>query len=360
MTRSATFVAEFSHRLRGLTESEMVLFTRFTRMFADRYTFAYQICGDIDLVLDNSIIQAFKHRDREPSRALRALAFVAFCRFVTGWSDRPTSLAISPFAIYEHSGRKLVADKHEAGAILRELGTLLAETGLSAAGIGFADTSALFHQLADIQHDEAYLTNYVRAIDAASWETKLSRPFGTLIPFDLALDAMPGNLPLRYFDTRYVRYVFASRIERLIIAHSRRDPGAASVASGPLARALSKLNNFKRGKLQGLGDIDILQICDLARQFQVRTGRILIGQTVDKKLWAALTHTSIFSYRARLHTPADEKKVRQFVDFMLSNPYVEEDQRAQRIEQLTLEFCESLFDACDVALGRHPRGRYRV
>jgi hypothetical protein len=269
-------------------------------------------------------------------------------------------LAISPFAIYEHFGRKLAANEHEAGAILRGLGGLLAETGLSAAGIGFADTSALFHQLRDIQHDEAYLTDYVRAIDAASWETKLSRPVGTLIPSALALDAIPGDLPLRYFDTRYVRYVFAARVERLIIAHSQRDPAAASMATGPLGRALAKLNNFKRGRLQGLGDIDIVQICDLSRQFQVPTGRILLGQTVDKKLWAALTHTSTFSYGARLHTPVDERSVRKFVDFMFSNPYVEEDKRAQRIEQLTLDFCESLFGACYVALGRRPRGSYRV
>lgn len=334
----------------------MVLFTRFTRMFADQYAFAYQMRGDIDLVLDNSVIQSFKHRDADPSRGLRALAFVAFCRFVTGWSDRPTSLAISPFAIYEHHGRKPAANAHEAGAILRELSALLGETGLSAAGIGFADTSALFHQLGDIQHDEGYLTNYVRVIDAASWETKLSAPIGTLIPFTLAWDAIPSDLPLRYFDTQYVRYVFASRIERLIIAHSHRDPAAASLATGPLSRALAKLNGFKRGNLQGLGDIDILQICDLARQFQIRTGRILLGQTFDRTLWSVLKQTSIFSQRAQLHDTTDEEAVRKFVDFMFSNPHAEEDKRAHRIEQLQLDFCGSLFDACEVALGRRPRG----
>lgn len=75
------------------------------------------------LVLDNSIIQSFKHRATKPNRNLQALSYTAFTRFVTGWSDRQTYLAVtSPAALYEHMGRRGNINSAEALSALRRFG----------------------------------------------------------------------------------------------------------------------------------------------------------------------------------------------------------------------------------------------
>jgi hypothetical protein len=43
-----------------------------------------------------------------------------------------------------------------------------------------------------------------------------------------------------------------------------------------LMEALADLNEIKRGVLKGLGDIELLQICDVQRQFKQRAGYVLL------------------------------------------------------------------------------------
>jgi hypothetical protein len=76
------------HVLQGLGEETIVACFRFTLWFAERYVSAYELPRPIYLVLDNSLIQAFKHRQANAKRALHALAFETFCGFVRDWSDR--------------------------------------------------------------------------------------------------------------------------------------------------------------------------------------------------------------------------------------------------------------------------------
>lgn len=92
------------HALRGLDDSAILRCFDLTLWFASRYASAYELPGSIYLVLDNSLIQALKHRQTNAKRAVDALAFETICAFVHDWSDRESHLALSPMAIFEHIG----------------------------------------------------------------------------------------------------------------------------------------------------------------------------------------------------------------------------------------------------------------
>ncbi|MFP4893910.1 hypothetical protein [Paraburkholderia sp. EG304] len=87
---------QFGTFLHSLEEKKIVEWFDLVLWFTKRYASAYELEGTIYLVLDNSLIQDFKHREKDAKRALRATSYLAFCRFVRDWSDRPSHLAISP------------------------------------------------------------------------------------------------------------------------------------------------------------------------------------------------------------------------------------------------------------------------
>ena len=66
------------------------------------------------------------------------------------------------------------------------------------------------------------------------------------------------------------------------------------IRTGEIAVSLAKLNTItKKGILQGLGDIDLLQICDISRQYKQPLDYLLLGQTFD----ADLAETLRFHHR---------------------------------------------------------------
>ena len=85
-------IVEVAECLHGRTDDEILQFFISTEKFARKYAVSYELEGPMHLVLDNSIIQSFKHRATKPNRNLQALSYTAFTRFVTGWSDRQGGL----------------------------------------------------------------------------------------------------------------------------------------------------------------------------------------------------------------------------------------------------------------------------
>lgn len=343
------FVTEFSARLTGLSDQDLAIFVEFTLWFAENYATGYELNGSMWLVLDNSIIQEFKHRNSQHKRGLRALAYTAFCRFVVGWSDRPSFLALSPAAIYEHLGRRSVKTTNEAAAALTELEHLLADTRLPVTGLGFTTPHELKSKLNDVEADERFVTQYVKDLDATNWQKDLRAPMGVKIPFGIAYAAIPDNLPLRYFDPWYVKFVLSGRIERHIVQQSQHDPEAMPIGSGELMEALANLNDLsKRGILKGLGDIDMLQICDVSRQYQQKKDYVLIGQTLDRGLAEVLSRRHIYSVGAGVEggDPKRNERIEEMVSLMFSNPFAEQDKRAHSIRLKLVDFLSAVEDAC--------------
>lgn len=319
--------------------------------FGSRYASAYELPGPIYLVLDNSLIQAFKHRQTNTKRAVDALAFETFCTFVRDWSDRESHLALSPMAIFEHTGRRPPASIAEVEHTLAELQQLLGSTGLQIASLGFETPAHLFECLQAIVADEVFLTRFVDEIDKANWRIDLRAPMGVKIPMSEAWRSLPEKLPLRYFDPWYVRFVLSARIEQHIIEQCQGH-GPAPIGSGKLSETLADLNTFGRnGLLKGLGDIDLLQICDISRQYQQKLGYVLAGQTLDRDLAETLSQRHAYHVHAGVEggDPQREERIKEMVGLMFSKPFAEEDARGRRIREQLADFAGQLAQSCKQA-----------
>ena len=337
--------------LQGLDDGAILRCFDMSLWFGSRYASAYELPGPIYLVLDNSLIQAFKHRQTNTKRAVDALAFETFCTFVRDWSDRESHLALSPMAIFEHTGRRPPASVAEVEHTLAELQQLLGSTGLRIASLGFETPAHLFERLQAIVADEVFLTRFVDEIDKADWRIDLRAPMGVKIPMSEAWRALPEKLPLRYFDPWYVRFVLSARIEQHIIEQCQGH-GPAPIGSGKLSETLADLNTFGRnGLLKGLGDIDLLQICDISRQYQQKLGYVLAGQTLDRDLAETLSQRHAYQVLAGVEggDPQREERIKEMVGLMFGKPFAEEEARGRRIREQLADFAGQLAQSCKQA-----------
>lgn len=336
-------------KLQGKTNFEIYKFFHTTLFFVKNYAASYELEGNIHLVLDNSIIQAIKHRKSKPSRAIDAEAYMTFCKFVLHWSDRKTLLALSPMAIYEHLGRRVPESILETNNTLQELQYILSPTSLEVRYLGFKDAKSLFSILINISADESSLTKYIKDLDSKSWKTDLSAPMGVKIPISIAEKSLPPLPDLKYFNHWYVHFVLSSRVERYIIDQSQHNPNALPICSGDLSSALAKLNTFRKNFLQGLGDIDILQICDICRQYHEKKEYLLVGQTLDKDLSEVLSRRHVFSISSEIiisDAPDQTEKFTNMMRMMFSRPFEENEKRGHHIHKKVVEFTHLIANIC--------------
>lgn len=219
--------------------------------------------------------------------------------------------------------------------------------------IGFKSVEHLVSVLEAVHDDDVYLTQYFKRIEELSWKKELEAPFGVLIPLGIAYREIPDGLPLKYFDPWYVKFVLTSRVERAIIKQSQHNPDALPIGSGPMADALADLNNFnKKGALLGLGDIDMLQVCDGSRQYEQKAGYVLVGQTLDDTLSLMSCGIDIHMSRVRgwnLVQLIRRIKCKGMVDFMFSKPFSEHQKRGDWIQPKYQDFMSAIITACKKA-----------
>lgn len=350
-TKHQQLANQLNTSLRGFNDRSILRFFELTLWFALSYASVYELPGPIYLVLDNSLIQAFKHRSSNAKRAVDALAFEAFCTFVRDWSDRESHLALSPMAIFEHTGRRPPASVAEVEQTLKGLEQLLKGTKLCIAWCGFKTSDKLFERLQAIVDDEAFLTHFIDEIDKRSWRIDLQAPMGVKIPISEAWQSLPEQLPLRYFDPWYVRFVLSARIEQHIIEQCRGH-SPAPIGSGRLSETLAELNTFGRnGLLKGLGDIDLLQICDIRRQYKQSAGYVLAGQTLDRDLAKTLSQRHVYQVHAGVEggDPQSEQRIKDMLCLLLSRPFAEEEARGKRIREQLVDFAQQLARSCKQA-----------
>jgi hypothetical protein len=347
--RLTQFNDEFSPIVKQFSRHELPDFFGFVEWFVNQYCSAYELEGPIYLVLDNSIIQDFKHR-QDKKRWLRALSYIALTRFVSIFSDRKTYLCISPVAVYEHAGKVVPTTAEAAGKFVAEISEQLSPCKLPIATIGFDNDNDLIRVLEDVHHDADFMSTFAEQINNMDLQYDLRSPFGGVrIPLSIATDLIPDDMPLRYFDPWYVKYVFASRIEHRIAAQSKQHPEAQPILSGELSALLAELNKLsKQGVLKGIGDIDLLQICDIRRQYASPPGYVLLGQTRDKTLAKVLSqrHSYIESTKIVGGSKDMDKQVEATVKLMFSNPFAKQDDRAKQIAPHAHSFLQEVYNMC--------------
>lgn len=328
-------------------KDELSTFYGLVEWFVREYCAGYELEGPIYLVLDNSIVQDFKHLQMK-KRWLRAQSYVAFTRFVSIFSDRKTCLCISPVVLYEHAGKVVPATAQAADALVTDVFALLSPCRLPIATIGFDRNIDLIRVLADVHHDAGFMSTLAGQIDEMDLQYDLRAPGGGVrIPMSIAAGLIPDDMELKYFEPWYVKFVFTSRIEHRIAAQSRQHPEARPILSGQLSILLAELNELRRGVLKGIGDIDLLQICDIHRQYAQRPGYVLLGQTLDSTLAAVLRMRHCYVETTQLTGASmSATQTEAAVKSMLSNPFAEQEKRARRIASQADNFMREIHELC--------------
>ncbi len=319
-------------------------------LFGHTYTSGCELNGRVYLVLDNSLIQDFKHRDAGGVRAIRAAAYTVFCSFVKDWSMREALLAITPAAIFEHVGRKSLHTYEETAEALADLRRILTPTRMPITPIEFNSVSDLRTRLSDVEADVNYLTNLLQEIDRSNWETDLKSKFGVKIPLRVAADSLPKHMPLRYFVPFYVSFVLSGRIERHMSGQTQDTQEVPFIHSGPLVKDFAILNSYRKRQKNygGFGDIDIFQTCDLSRQFQEKNNYVLIGQTTDELLNRILRRRTSFCLSSKIviGAPDQEARIRESIDLIFGHRFSEYEERGNQVRHSFKEFFLTVLNSC--------------
>jgi len=330
-------------------DKDILTFLMETYKFTAHYAASCELSETLYLVLDNSIIQEIKHRKDQSHRAIKAEAYLTFCKFVKYWSNTTTFIAISPMVVYEHLGRKIPKTRWELQIALNELHTIICATTLEIRYLGFCDAESLYPLLENIVHDEVVLTTYIKNLDERSWKTDLSHPHGVKIPMSIASKSLPTLPQLKYFRLGYIHFVLSGRVEKYIIEQSKHNPNAMPIGGGDLPNLFYKINTYKKDLLKGLGDIDIFQICDVSGQCSQNSESYFIGQTLDKDLRKILNirHVKYSSVEFVVGESSTNKEdIKNLLSVML-DPFEEDKKRSQLIQPKFSDFIKFIEEICD-------------
>lgn len=329
--RHDAFVEEFAGRLDGYGIDELQPWYARVKWLVNGYVYATQLEGDIFLVPDNNIVQDFKHRDKEKRNLLR-LGYLAFSRFAKHWSPRTSRLAISPVIVYEHIGRQ-PTNPVGARVAMESLFHHFGELDLPIHGIGYQSPKELSELIQAIHDDAAVMAQLVRDLDTRSWAMKLRRGNLRLIPSALADEAAPRTLSLSYFDPWYVRRALCCQIEQRIIEQSREELGEEPLGADEYSKTMAELNTIssRQNFLTGLGDLDLLQTCDLRLQHQNPNQRVMLGQTFDQALSNVLRLSSrlVRGTHVEFGHPDTAQQVASMVEMMLRPSQVFQAERSR-------------------------------
>lgn len=336
------------------TKEESHKFLDLVFMLGRTFVNGSELEGDIYLVLDNSVIQDFKHASNNRTREVRAWAYRAFSKFVSEWCSRTTRLGLTPAAVFEHIGRRLPSSEGQTRDSLAEIQALLSVTSLPITPIGFSTVSDLHSSLRDVEADESYLTELLTEIDAEDWNTDLACELGGVrIPLSVAAEALPESMPLKYFDYFSVCFVISGRIEQHIAMQTESTAETPVIRGGPLPELFSKVNKYRRRSrsYSGFGDIDIFQTCDLSRQFQHqqhdgRGDHVLIGMTSDKGLNEVLQQRTAYVLGAELTFDGqnNDAQIKNFTDVLTGKGFAEFHRRGEATHNEFREFFTRLLD----------------
>jgi hypothetical protein len=238
------------------------------------------------IFIDNNVIQDILKRDKaeEPVRRARFHALLALLMLAEDYYLIDIFACISPAVLYEAAGR----GTRPVDEVYAEVLGAIAEAGLAMHTIGFNHLNELKNLFKKIRKDESEIRSALNKIKMTSWERDFSPPnkFGTRIPFSLAEEECP-NVRLTYFSPGYVKFLLMHIIEKRMFSENSEKAEARKLMQNPQEKAFTILK-LKGDGVEGLGDIELLEHCDLRLQTMKRTPHITMGLTFDGSLRDAL------------------------------------------------------------------------
>ncbi|WP_252179452.1 hypothetical protein [Endozoicomonas sp. 4G] len=236
------------------------------------------------LFIDNSILQDIKNKSSSQISYLRYLSTLIFSDFLSRKSKLDIKLAITPAIFYEFSGRKSLENEYKYQEILEKVQDSVDILNIETYTIGFSSFSEINKLIDKVKIDEEIIISKIRDIKNTDWSVRLRFDNGIKFPHAVANKYLSSDLQLKYFDDGYVRWVLSTLIEREIITNKHNDEYVRRNFRHDMIFLIAALNKIKKGIIQGLGDIELLQFCDITGQQYRENNRTCTGITFDENL----------------------------------------------------------------------------
>lgn len=243
---------------------------------------------NIFIYIDNNILQDLKQKDSDGNRKLRSLVFYSFMDFLAKQSNLKISIVITPIIFFEFSGRNKSITYDEYTAKIKYLEYLLNIFKLEISYKYFNTYDTYIKILTDIHEDEQEIIAALEKLkDVPVIKLKTDR-VETLSLFH-AFTLVPETIKLKYFSYFYVHFILASKIDKALLEHELNDNIRKKHIQHTFDFPLSSLIKTKKGQLEGLGDIELFQECDMSSQYLLDQKHINAVMTFDENLYEVLS-----------------------------------------------------------------------
>lgn len=225
-------------------------------------------CGKpVIIVFDNNILDSIRKISLNDEHKINAACAIGFMDFLVNYSKIDVMVSLAPTILYEYAGKKTFSGRKEFEACYRSLLILLGQFNVPVWVVGVTNYKNARRIIADIRSDEREILRAINIINNSKWDEDLQGEDGSIrIPFAFAARKIP-SMRLRYLKRYYVEYLLAHKIEGLIYKAAKKCPKVRKLINSKNAEVFSRLSTKKGASLKGLGDIELLSLCDLRAQF---------------------------------------------------------------------------------------------
>jgi len=239
----------------------------------------------INIFLDNNIIQDIKHKDTDKKRQLKYIAVLLFINFLKHEQKLNFEFFISPVILYESHGRRPFKSKKGFHKHIDTIAEILEVLEAPISLYSISDYSDFEQKLNDALYDEQILRETLKSLSQQSWKMKLKEKGKIKLTFTHAFKSVPNNLSLKYFSHFYIDFLLATYIDELILTTKTNNKEVRKMfLNSKEDFPLQNLIKDKNGSLEGLGDIELFELCDLTKQYSENNSFLNTLFTFDRTL----------------------------------------------------------------------------
>lgn len=298
------------HDIDILEPLEKENFIRYFLQLVRQFLGSTGIQRNIFINIDNNILQDLKQKDSDTNRKLRSLVFYSFMDFLAKQSNLKISIVITPIIFFEFSGRNKSITYDEYTAKTKHLEELLNIFKFEIYYKYFNTYDIYIKILNDINEDEQAIIDALEKLkDVPVIKLKTNSVETFSLPYAFTL--VPETIKLRYFSYFYVHFILAAKIDKVLLEHKLNDDIRKKYIQATNSFPLFSLIKIKKGQLEGLGDIELFQECDMSNQYLLNQKHINAVMTFDENLYEVLSRRQTM---VASHTPIygqDPKRIQQ-------------------------------------------------
>jgi hypothetical protein len=230
--------------------------------------------------------------------------------FLAKQSDLKIEIVITPTIFFEFSGRNKSLTSDEYTDKIKYLEELLNIFKFEIYYKHFNSYETYIKILNDINEDEQAI---IDALEELKNVTVIKLKTNGVETFSLphAFTLVPETIKLKYFSHFYVHFILAAKIDKVLLEHTLNDNIRKKYIQATYDFPLFSLIKIKKGHLEGLGDIELFQECDMSSQYILDQNHINAVTTFDENLYEVLSRRQTM---VASHTPIfglDSKEIQQ-------------------------------------------------